>query len=307
MATTSSQVQSAVQTKTFVERWYFTGIAVVMLLVSIAGFMPAIMHPAGRRAPLTLLAAAHGIVFFAWLLLFLAQSLLVALRRVGWHRRLGLASVFLLALIIPLSYTTTVALARRGSDLSGDQHITPRPQAGKTLELDAVTASVFNFVGLLIFVILAIAAIWLSAQAGGSQAPDALCEHFAYGAANHAFPRSFSAACADTGHSLDSLHDVPPRGCCQRLPGRQANSSADRWAGDRDLHRPAAQWGSDRTERGLAQLGWVAHAVGNAGSWTHQVRPEGGSSQPQKTSTQAIPLMRPNLCHNSHQARLPPG
>jgi hypothetical protein len=159
MATTSSQVPSAIRTKTFVERWYFTGMAGVMLVVSIAGFMPAIVHPAGRRAPLTLLAAVHGIVFLAWLLLFLAQSLLVATRRVGWHRRLGLTSIFLLALIIPLSFTTTVELARRGFDLSGDQHIVSHPQPGKTLELDAATASVFNFVGLLMFAILAVAAI----------------------------------------------------------------------------------------------------------------------------------------------------
>jgi hypothetical protein len=159
MATTSSQVPSASRTKKFVERWYFTSMAIVMLAVSIVGFMPSIAHPTGRRAPLTLLAAAHGIVFFAWLLLFLVQSLLVATRRVGWHRRLGLASVFLLALIIPLSFTTTVEMARRGFDLSGDQHITPRPKPGKTLELDAATASVFNFVGLFMFAMLAIAAI----------------------------------------------------------------------------------------------------------------------------------------------------
>jgi len=157
MAATSSQVPSVARTKTFVERWYFTGMAIVMLVVSIAGFMPAIVHPVGRRAPLTLLAAVHGIVFLAWLLLFLAQSLLVATRRVGWHRRLGLTSIFLLALIIPLSYATTVGMVRRGFDLSGDQHVDPHPQL--VGGLDGYTASVFNFVGLLGFAILAIAAI----------------------------------------------------------------------------------------------------------------------------------------------------
>src|SRR5271170_1728991 len=90
--------------KPFVERWFFTGMAIVMLVVSVAGFMPAIVNPAGRPAPLTLLAAAHGVVFLAWLLLFLAQSLLVATGRVGWHRQLGLTAVVLLALILPLSF-----------------------------------------------------------------------------------------------------------------------------------------------------------------------------------------------------------
>jgi hypothetical protein len=157
MAATSSQLTSAVRTKTFVARWYFTGMAIVMIVISIAGFMPAIVHPAGRRAPLTLLAAAHGIVFLAWLLLFLAQSLLVATGRVGWHRRLGLASVFLLALIVPLTYTTTIDMVRRGFDLSGDQHVDPHPKIAGGL--DAATAAVFNLPGLFIFSVLAVAAI----------------------------------------------------------------------------------------------------------------------------------------------------
>jgi hypothetical protein len=46
--------------------------ALTMIAISIAGFMPAIANPAGRHAPITLLASAHGIVFFAWLMLYLA-------------------------------------------------------------------------------------------------------------------------------------------------------------------------------------------------------------------------------------------
>ena len=38
-----------------------------------------------------------------WLFLYLAQSLLIANRRVVWHRKLGLTSVVLLALMIPLA------------------------------------------------------------------------------------------------------------------------------------------------------------------------------------------------------------
>ena len=54
-------------------RWFFVGMALVMIATSIAGFLPAIINPAKRRAPLTPLAEAHGIVFFMWLLLYLAQ------------------------------------------------------------------------------------------------------------------------------------------------------------------------------------------------------------------------------------------
>jgi hypothetical protein len=50
-------------------RWFFVRMALVMIATSIAGFLPAIIEPTARRAPLTLLAGAHGIVTFMWLLL----------------------------------------------------------------------------------------------------------------------------------------------------------------------------------------------------------------------------------------------
>jgi hypothetical protein len=161
VATATNPASTQRRTKSFFERWYLTGMAILMIAVSIAGFLPAIVNPVGRRAPLTLLAAVHGIVFLAWLLLFLAQTLLAATGRVGWHRRVGYISVVLLTLMIVLGFQTTTAMVRRGFDLSGDLHVDPHPQieAGGTVEMDAATASVFNFAGLLIFAVLAIAAI----------------------------------------------------------------------------------------------------------------------------------------------------
>jgi hypothetical protein len=133
-------------------RRFFTGMAILMLATSIAGFAPAILNPAGRRAPLSLLDAVHGIVFFAWLVLFLVQALLVESRRVGWHRRVGRASAFALLALIPLGYAVTITMVRRGFDLSGDQAV------GQ--QLDAQTASIFNFGDLLTFALLALGALW---------------------------------------------------------------------------------------------------------------------------------------------------
>jgi hypothetical protein len=160
MATAHNPPLNRQRARPFVERWFFTSLAIMMIVVSIAGFAPAIVSPAGRRAPLTLLASVHGVVFLAWLLLFLAQSLLAATGRIGLHRRLGLASVVLLALMISSGFLTTTAMVRRGFDLSGDQHIELHPHLGRTLELDGYTASVFNFGALLTFAVLAIAAIY---------------------------------------------------------------------------------------------------------------------------------------------------
>jgi len=77
MATTSDPPSPQLRQRIFVERWFFTGIAITMLATSTAGFLPSLVHTAGRRAPLSPLAAAHGIVFFAWLSIFLLQSSLV--------------------------------------------------------------------------------------------------------------------------------------------------------------------------------------------------------------------------------------
>lgn len=154
MATTAHQAHVTKPVSHPVGRWFYVGMALVMIATSIAGFLPAIIDPATRRGPLSLLAAAHGIVLLAWQLLYLAQSLLVVTRHVGWHRRLGVTSVVLLALIIPLSFATTTAMVRRGFDLSGD--ILGRAPASISL---AAATSAFNLAVLFTFSVLAIAAI----------------------------------------------------------------------------------------------------------------------------------------------------
>ena len=131
-------------------RWYFTAIALVMIVVAVAGFAPSIIDPSRRLAPLTPLVAAHGILVFCWLLLFLFQTMLIGSRQIGFHRRIGVVAVVLLTLLVPLSYVVTVHMVRRGFDLSGDQ-------GGKT---DPIFGSIFNFATLIEF--LALAAIALA-------------------------------------------------------------------------------------------------------------------------------------------------
>jgi hypothetical protein len=158
MAMAPNQTPTQKLARTFVERWFFTGMAIAMLVISLAGFVPAIVNPVGRRAPLTFLAATHGIVFFAWLLLFLTQSLLIVKGHARWHQSLGFTSIGLLALMIPLGFETTAVMVRRGFDLSGDQHIVSHPHGPASL--DVYQASIFNFGGLLLFAFLAVAAIY---------------------------------------------------------------------------------------------------------------------------------------------------
>lgn len=63
--------------------------------------------------------AWHGVVFFAWLLLFIVQTTLARIGNIGLHRHLGMWSAILAASIV-LGYQTTIAMGGRGYDLSGD-------------------------------------------------------------------------------------------------------------------------------------------------------------------------------------------
>lgn len=103
---------------------FYLGMTVLMVLIVIAGFGPGIVDPSRRLAPLTPWVALHGVVFTAWLVLFAVQTRLVTTRRVGLHRRLGFAGAMLALLMVVSGYSTAVAMARRGFDLSGDQHVT---------------------------------------------------------------------------------------------------------------------------------------------------------------------------------------
>jgi hypothetical protein len=68
----------------------------------------------------SLLVYIHAALFFAWMLLLLAQASLVSAGRVAWHRRLGMAGFFLVcAMPIVGALTVTAFIARNGSPPPG--------------------------------------------------------------------------------------------------------------------------------------------------------------------------------------------
>ncbi len=89
--------------------------AVVMIAVAFAGFLPLIIDCSHRLGHMTLLVAVHGIKFFLCLVLFLMQTTLVATRRAAVHRRMGVVAVALLVVLVPLSYLVTVEMVLRAS------------------------------------------------------------------------------------------------------------------------------------------------------------------------------------------------
>ena len=106
---------------------FYVGMALVAFALVIAGFAPSLINTGRRNAPLNLTVGLHIIVFTAWLVLFLVQSLLVHTSRVRVHRRLGYLGAALALLMLVTGYFTAVSLARRGFDLSGDLRIEKDP------------------------------------------------------------------------------------------------------------------------------------------------------------------------------------
>jgi hypothetical protein len=76
------------------------------------------LRPASMPA-LAPLVVAHGIVFTCWVLLFVAQTTLVATGRTNLHRRLGVAGAGLAMLMVGLGPLIAFPAARRGG-LPGD-------------------------------------------------------------------------------------------------------------------------------------------------------------------------------------------
>ncbi len=102
------------------ERRFFSWAALSMLAVVIIGFGPSyyfrdMVAPYAPFLPMTPLVHLHAVVFSAWLLLFVAQTQLVAWGRSDLHRKLGLAAFILLPVMIIIATLTAIHGAARAS------------------------------------------------------------------------------------------------------------------------------------------------------------------------------------------------
>ncbi|MBS0419527.1 MAG: hypothetical protein JSR66_17585 [Proteobacteria bacterium] len=92
--------------------------AIVIALVVIAGFWRSYYFKAlyPTQEPLTLLVHIHGALMSAWIVLLIAQILLVAAGRTDLHRRAGRFGIGLLAAIAAVAIPTMLAAARLGGN-----------------------------------------------------------------------------------------------------------------------------------------------------------------------------------------------
>jgi hypothetical protein len=92
---------------------FFAISAILMTLVMVVGF--SLQLAAGRSSfSAPLLVHAHAVVFFGWVMIYLAQNLLVAGGNVAVHRRLGWIAVLWIPLMLVLGLEVTMAMVQRG-------------------------------------------------------------------------------------------------------------------------------------------------------------------------------------------------
>jgi hypothetical protein len=145
-------------------RWFYVGMAVFVIIVSIAGFGPSIIDQSRRIAPATPLSIAHGVLAGAWLRLFLTQATLVATRRVALHRRVGMAGIALAFVMVVVTTAAMIEIGRRGYDVSGDiarVFSTPPGVATPTPPTAEFAAGMFGpLAGSIIWGMLVAAGLW---------------------------------------------------------------------------------------------------------------------------------------------------
>jgi hypothetical protein len=100
------------------ERIFYTAMSVAILITVFAGFSRTFfLRPYFQTQPLLPLLISHGIVFSAWLVLFVTQTTLVATKRTRIHMRLGIAGGILATLMIVIGTYTAIVRAKGPSPI----------------------------------------------------------------------------------------------------------------------------------------------------------------------------------------------
>jgi hypothetical protein len=113
------------------DRAFYSSVAIALALTVFVGFGPTYYFrlvtgsPPSTLSggPVTPLVHAHAALFSTWVVLFVAQTTLVARRLTAVHRRLGVAGVMLAVLMVVVGTVTAVTKAARGEAPGGaDPH-----------------------------------------------------------------------------------------------------------------------------------------------------------------------------------------
>jgi hypothetical protein len=94
---------------------FYNGMSLLFAAIVFAGFYRTFYLSPWLNGPaLSPLRIVHGVAFSAWILLFVAQTTLVAAGRTAIHRRLGVAGVVLASGMVALGTVLAIGNAREG-------------------------------------------------------------------------------------------------------------------------------------------------------------------------------------------------
>jgi hypothetical protein len=97
------------------DRRFYSGMSLLIAAIVFAGFSRSFYLSPWLDGPaLSPLRIVHGLVFSAWIVLFVAQTALIAGGRRGIHRRLGVAGAVLAAAMVVVGTVLAVWNAREG-------------------------------------------------------------------------------------------------------------------------------------------------------------------------------------------------
>lgn len=144
-----------------VDRWIYVFMAAFFILITLVGFIPDSLAKiaqvkAGERPPFPMVLHAHAILMGSFLLLLLAQTVLVAKGRCDLHRSLGLAATVLVPALVLVGF---ILIPTTYHSIWGAAQAAPaeaRPQLEGTLRLVENIMLLQIRIGLLFPILLAI-------------------------------------------------------------------------------------------------------------------------------------------------------
>ena len=103
------------------EHRFFLTVAVLFPVITVIGFAPSYYFKAAFNTPPvpSLLVHVHAMAMSLWIVLFSVQAYLISAKRIRLHMSLGMASIALVAVMVPTGIMTGIAAAKRGSAFPG--------------------------------------------------------------------------------------------------------------------------------------------------------------------------------------------
>ena len=94
---------------------FFVGMSLAIAVTVLLGFGPTYFYRGTVFAKLpSPWVHVHGAIFSCWVILYVVQNALVAMKKIRWHRRLGTFGGVLAGLMVVMGWVVTIALEKQG-------------------------------------------------------------------------------------------------------------------------------------------------------------------------------------------------